>query len=79
MAAYRRVYDSSHVQADCQEPGSAPEPYARQSSMRYVRITLHGIVAYTFCIACEEIRQFLSSIKKMHTKKWFFFSASRCR
>jgi len=28
MAAYRRVYDSRHVQADCQEPGSAPEPYA---------------------------------------------------
>jgi len=27
--AYRRVYDSRHLQADCQEPGSAPEPYAR--------------------------------------------------
>ena len=27
MAAYRRVYDSHHLQADCQEPGSAPEPY----------------------------------------------------
>ena len=24
-----RVYDSCHLQADCQEPGSAPEPYAR--------------------------------------------------
>jgi len=35
MAAYRRVYDSRHMQADCQEPGSAPEPYARQSSMGY--------------------------------------------
>jgi len=32
MAAYRRVYDSRHPQADCQEPGSAPEPCARQSS-----------------------------------------------
>ena len=32
-AAYRRVYDSRHLQADCQEPRSAPEPYARQSSM----------------------------------------------
>ena len=30
MPAYRRVYDSRHLQADCQEPGSAPEPYARQ-------------------------------------------------
>ena len=29
MAAYRRVYDSRHLQADCQEPGSAPGPYAR--------------------------------------------------
>jgi len=28
MAAYRRVYDSRHLQADCQEPGSAPEPCA---------------------------------------------------
>jgi len=28
-AAYRRVYDSRHLQADCQKPGSAPEPYAR--------------------------------------------------
>jgi len=29
MAAYRPVYNSRHLQADCQEPGSAPEPYAR--------------------------------------------------
>jgi len=27
--ANRRVYDSRRLQADCQEPGSAPEPYAR--------------------------------------------------
>ena len=32
MTAYRRVYDSRHLQPDCQGPGSAPEPYARQSS-----------------------------------------------
>ena len=36
MAAYRRVYDSRRLQADCQEPGSAPEPYARQLSMGYL-------------------------------------------
>jgi len=36
MAAYRRVYDSRQLQADCQEPGSAPEPYARLSSMSYL-------------------------------------------
>ena len=28
MAAYRRVYDSRHLPADCQEPGSASEHYA---------------------------------------------------
>jgi len=36
MTAYRRDYDSRHLQADCQEPGSALEPYARQSSMGYL-------------------------------------------
>jgi len=34
MAAYCRVYDSRHLRADCQEAESAPEPYARQSSMK---------------------------------------------
>ena len=29
MTAYRREHDSRHLQADCQEPESAPEPYAR--------------------------------------------------
>jgi len=38
MAAYRRVYDSRYLQADCQEPGSAAEPCARQSSMGYICI-----------------------------------------
>ena len=34
--AYRRVYDSRHLQADSQEPGSAPKPYAGQSSTGYL-------------------------------------------
>jgi len=38
MAAYRRVYDSHHLQADCQEPGSAPERYAWQSSVGYIYV-----------------------------------------
>jgi len=42
MAAYRRVYDSRHLQADCQEPGSAPEHYARQSSMGYLYLFYRG-------------------------------------
>ena len=45
MAAYRRVYDSRHLQADCQEPGSAPGPYARQSSMGYLYLS-YRIVSY---------------------------------
>jgi len=38
MAAQHRFYDSRHLQADCQEPGSAPEPYAQQSSMGYLLV-----------------------------------------
>ena len=34
--AYRLVYDSRHLQADCQESGSAPEHYARYPSMGYL-------------------------------------------
>jgi len=41
MAVYRFVYDSRHLQADCQEPGSAPEPYARKSSMGDLYLFLH--------------------------------------
>ena len=36
MAVYRRVYDSRHLQADCQEPESAPEAYALLPSMGYL-------------------------------------------
>jgi len=45
MAAYRRVYDSRHLQADCQEPGSAPELYSRQSRMGYLFTDkmIHGV------------------------------------
>ena len=39
MAAYRRVYDSRHPQADCREPGSAPKPYARQSRLGYLYLS----------------------------------------
>ena len=40
MAAYRRVYDSRHLQADSQEMGSAPELYAQQSSTGYLYLFL---------------------------------------
>ena len=35
----RRVYDSRYLQADCQEPGSVPEPYAWRSSMGYLYLS----------------------------------------
>jgi len=44
MAADRRVYDSRYLQADCQEPGSAPEPYARQSSISYLYLYLYLVM-----------------------------------
>jgi len=44
MAAYSRVYDLRHLQADCQEPGSAQGPYDRRSSMGYL---------YLFTVADE--------------------------
>ena len=42
MAAYRWVYDSRHLQADCQEPGSALEPYTEQWSMGYFYLFYFG-------------------------------------
>jgi len=51
MAAYRRVYDLRHLQADCQEPGSAPEPYARLSSMGYLYL-FYPVPTSSPCISC---------------------------
>ena len=68
MAAYRWVYDSRHLQADCQEPGSAPEPYAWQSTMGY--LYLLGFSAY-LCIctlhvpACRRFYAFYSHVRLM--------------
>ena len=57
MAAYHRGYDSRHLQADCQEPGSAPEPYARQSSMGYLLLYCRPIV----------YRYFMQEWHRMHS------------
>jgi len=56
MAVYRRVHDSRHLQADCQEPGSAPEPYALQSSIGYLytfTVHFHIILLHCICITDE--------------------------
>ena len=43
---YRRVYDSRYLQADCQEPGSAPEPYTRS-------VIEYGLATFTFLQTTE--------------------------
>ena len=50
MAAYRRVYDSRHLQADYQEPRSAPEPSARQTSMGYLYFFTSELCTYSYCV-----------------------------
>ena len=59
MAAYHWVYDSRHLQADCQEPGSSLEPYARQSSMGYLYLYLNSFVIVIFKHACQHCEMFL--------------------
>ena len=57
MAAYRRVYDFRHLQADCQEPGSAPEPYATlRSVIEYgLRLLVLGVLCPSLsCSIYEE-------------------------
>jgi len=51
MAVFRRVYDSPHMQADCQAPRSAPEPCARQSNMGYLYLILSKLRWLSECIA----------------------------
>ena len=51
MAANHRVYDSCHLQAHCQEPESASEPYARQSSMGYL------FLPFTETVTAAEVPQ----------------------
>ena len=47
MAAYRRVYDSRHLQADCQEPGSAPDPtLGNRVWATSLKFTLHHIFLF---------------------------------
>ena len=47
MASYRRVYDSRHLQADCQEPGSATEPYIRS-------VIEYGLALPFYLCVCDD-------------------------
>ena len=53
MAAYRRVYDSRHLQADCQEPGSAPEPTLGSRVWATFSSTIVTIVT-AVCLQCSD-------------------------
>jgi len=57
--------DSRHLQADCQEPGSAVELYPRQSSMgcrfyRPIQLVLWGIII----IIIKDI--YIAQVRKGH-------------
>jgi len=70
MAAYRRVYDSCHLQADCQEPGSASEPYARQSNMdyQYLFYWLPNVLVHSSLLGCivSPVLALRRILKKLH-------------
>jgi len=78
MAAYRRVYDSRHLQADCQEPGSAPELCARQSSMGYLYLfkELHQVVYIRqyFYVVADERRANNYSLRHTYLLRYFLLS-----
>jgi len=50
MAAYRRVYDSRHLHADCIVPRLAPEPYAQQSSIGYIFYIYTWKASRRYCV-----------------------------
>ena len=63
MAACRQVCDSRHLQADCQEPGSALEPYAWQSgnaisqelkSLRYTNLFIIIIIIIIIILGIQQ-------------------------
>ena len=69
------VYDSRHLQYDCQEPGSSPEPYARQSSMGHLYPFFHPLYTCTCVCRCQKRRTVL---RKGHVaySVYFVFSGA---
>jgi len=51
MAAYRRVYDSCHLQADCQQPGSATVFTARCYASAVLAMALCPSVCLSVCLS----------------------------
>ena len=63
MAVYRRVYDSRHLQADCQESASAPEPYAATLGNGLPFLHLNAVLSV----------QCISNLEKCTVNPVFFF------
>jgi len=55
MAAYRRVYDSRHLQADCREPGSAPVMTAPTLGNRVWASFLLGVTLRIFYLRVHTV------------------------
>ena len=75
MAACRRVYDSRHLQADCQEPWSGPEPYTRQSSTgylyRYMVSKCRSVIcSVSLLFSKRRVKNGLDSISMYHFVRW---------
>jgi len=59
MAAYHRVYDSRHLQADCQELGPAPARTLR-SAMEY-GLPLPVFPSYLICVYTADVVEYVNS------------------
>jgi len=76
MAAYRRVYDSRHLQADYREPGSAvPEPYEygpplpflyQQAVLARVKKSKNSTLLRFLAIFPQRLRIFLNNILRAY-------------
>ena len=69
MAAYRRVYDSRHLQADCQGPESAPEPYAWYSSMGHIYFLYCGSSDFSMAV----VNRFFIELNNANITTQLFF------
>jgi len=75
MAAYRQVYDSRHLQADCKELGSAPEPYTLGNQMWAAFIMALNLTTLESCRPFDAhlwVRQFLNTVKKVSKRKCLY-------
>jgi len=70
ITAYRQVYDSLHPQADCQEPGSAPEHYARKLSMGYLYLYVNYRLSRTIIVKMQKIAKTLLKCKAEYLAKF---------